>query len=249
MACRRSIRLTGWARNIIVLDLNMPGLDGYGVLSHLRSRPATAGIPVIVLTAKSDEDNEGAGVRAGRGDFLTKPFRARACRHGWRRCWADGAEARLEPTFESTSIDTYLCVPAGRDSRYWCCDARGGALSGSWETVHGTSSPAKRRCRRRCASCVKNGPEPARLYNVSRVEAFLQASDHEIVLIPVVRGVVEARAAVRHSGITIAPIGSRLRRRPQVRLARSAEALMTFCQSSGPGTRRWKRSAGMLAVV
>src|SRR5467141_669800 len=36
--------------DIIVLDLNLPGLDGYGVLSHLRSRPATANIPVIVLT-------------------------------------------------------------------------------------------------------------------------------------------------------------------------------------------------------
>src|SRR6185503_10139698 len=44
--------------DIIVLDLNLPGLDGYGVLSHLRSRPATANIPVIVLTAKGDEDNE-----------------------------------------------------------------------------------------------------------------------------------------------------------------------------------------------
>src|SRR5256886_1358232 len=41
--------------DIIVLDLNLPGLDGYGVLSHLRSRPATANIPVIVLTAKGDE--------------------------------------------------------------------------------------------------------------------------------------------------------------------------------------------------
>src|SRR5204863_344835 len=44
--------------DVIVLDLNLPGLDGYGVLSHLRSRPATASIPVIVLTAKGDEDNE-----------------------------------------------------------------------------------------------------------------------------------------------------------------------------------------------
>ena len=44
--------------DIIVLDLNLPGLDGYGVLSHLRSRPATAAIPVIVLTAKGAEDNE-----------------------------------------------------------------------------------------------------------------------------------------------------------------------------------------------
>src|SRR5436309_3872872 len=64
--------------DIIVLHLNMPGLDGYGVLSHLRSRPATADIPVIVLTAKSDEDNDVREFEMGADDFLTKPFRARA---------------------------------------------------------------------------------------------------------------------------------------------------------------------------
>ena len=64
--------------DIIVLDLNLPGLDGYGVLSHLRSRPATASIPVIVLTAKGDEDNEVRVFELGANDFLTKPFRARA---------------------------------------------------------------------------------------------------------------------------------------------------------------------------
>ena len=64
--------------DIIVLDLNLPGFDGYGVLSHLRSRPATAGIPVIVLTAKGDEDNEVRVFELGADDFLTKPFRARA---------------------------------------------------------------------------------------------------------------------------------------------------------------------------
>jgi DNA-binding response OmpR family regulator len=66
------------APDIIVLDLNLPGLDGYGVLSHLRSRPVTAGIPVIVLTAKGDEDNEVRVFELGADDFLTKPFRARA---------------------------------------------------------------------------------------------------------------------------------------------------------------------------
>jgi type II secretory ATPase GspE/PulE/Tfp pilus assembly ATPase PilB-like protein/ActR/RegA family two-component response regulator len=64
--------------DVIVLDLNLPGLDGYGVLSHLRSRPATADIPVIVLTAKGDEDNEVRVFELGADDFLTKPFRARA---------------------------------------------------------------------------------------------------------------------------------------------------------------------------
>jgi CheY-like chemotaxis protein len=64
--------------DIIVLDLNLPGLDGYGVLSHLRSRPATSTIPVIVLTAKGDEDNEVRVFELGADDFLMKPFRARA---------------------------------------------------------------------------------------------------------------------------------------------------------------------------
>ncbi len=63
--------------DIIVLDLNLPGLDGYGVLAHLRSRPATAKIPVVVLTAKGDEDNEVRVLELGADDFLSKPFRAR----------------------------------------------------------------------------------------------------------------------------------------------------------------------------
>ncbi len=66
------------APDIIVLDLNLPGLDGYGVLSHLRSRPATRDIPVIVLTAKGDEENEVKVFELGADDFLSKPFRARA---------------------------------------------------------------------------------------------------------------------------------------------------------------------------
>jgi type II secretory ATPase GspE/PulE/Tfp pilus assembly ATPase PilB-like protein/CheY-like chemotaxis protein len=66
------------APDIIVLDLNLPGLDGYGVLSQLRSRTATRNIPVIVLTAKGDEENEVRVFELGADDFLSKPFRARA---------------------------------------------------------------------------------------------------------------------------------------------------------------------------
>ncbi|MGD2136361.1 MAG: type II/IV secretion system protein [Gemmatimonadales bacterium] len=64
--------------DIIVLDLNLPGLDGYGVLTHLRSRPVTADIPVVVLTARGDEDSEVRVFEMGADDFLSKPFRARA---------------------------------------------------------------------------------------------------------------------------------------------------------------------------
>jgi type II secretory ATPase GspE/PulE/Tfp pilus assembly ATPase PilB-like protein/CheY-like chemotaxis protein len=66
------------APDVIMLDLNLPGLDGYHVLQQLRSRPATNRIPVIVLTAKGDEDNEVRVFQLGADDFLTKPFRARA---------------------------------------------------------------------------------------------------------------------------------------------------------------------------
>jgi len=67
-----------FAPDVIILDLNLPGLDGYGVLAQLRSRPATRDIPVMVLTAKGDEDNEVRVFELGADDFVTKPFRARA---------------------------------------------------------------------------------------------------------------------------------------------------------------------------
>src|SRR5690606_21907769 len=66
------------APDIIVLDLNLPGMDGYSVLKELRTRPATQKIPVIVLTAKGDEDNEVRVFELGADDFLSKPFRAKA---------------------------------------------------------------------------------------------------------------------------------------------------------------------------
>jgi type II secretory ATPase GspE/PulE/Tfp pilus assembly ATPase PilB-like protein/CheY-like chemotaxis protein len=66
------------APDVIILDLNLPGIDGYSVLAQLRSRPATREIPVMVLTAKGDEDNEVRVFELGANDFVTKPFRARA---------------------------------------------------------------------------------------------------------------------------------------------------------------------------
>jgi CheY-like chemotaxis protein len=66
------------APDVIILDLNLPGIDGYSVLAQLRSRPATRTIPVMVLTAKGDEDNEVRVFELGADDFVTKPFRARS---------------------------------------------------------------------------------------------------------------------------------------------------------------------------
>ncbi len=67
-----------FAPDVIILDLNLPGLDGYSVLTQLRTRPATRTIPIMVLTAKGDEDNEVRVFELGADDFITKPFRAKA---------------------------------------------------------------------------------------------------------------------------------------------------------------------------
>jgi type II secretory ATPase GspE/PulE/Tfp pilus assembly ATPase PilB-like protein/ActR/RegA family two-component response regulator len=67
-----------FAPDVIILDLNLPGIDGYSVLTQIRSRPATRTIPVVVLTAKGDEDNEVRVFELGADDFITKPFRAKA---------------------------------------------------------------------------------------------------------------------------------------------------------------------------
>ena len=64
--------------DLMLLDLNLPGVDGYTVLSQVRSREATRNLPIVVLTAKGDEDNEVRVLELGADDFLTKPFRARA---------------------------------------------------------------------------------------------------------------------------------------------------------------------------
>jgi type II secretory ATPase GspE/PulE/Tfp pilus assembly ATPase PilB-like protein len=66
------------APDALVLDLNLPRLDGYQVLTHMRARAATARIPVLVLTARGDEDSEVKVFESGANDFIVKPFRPRA---------------------------------------------------------------------------------------------------------------------------------------------------------------------------
>jgi len=66
------------APDAVVLDLHMAGLDGYGVLTRLRARPATASLPVLILTANDDEASEVRAFELGASDFLIKPFRASA---------------------------------------------------------------------------------------------------------------------------------------------------------------------------
>ena len=60
--------------DLIVLDLNLPVLSGTEVCRMLRSRPATAGVPIIMLTARTSEAERVSGLDLGADDYVTKPF-------------------------------------------------------------------------------------------------------------------------------------------------------------------------------
>ena len=61
--------------DLILLDLMMPGMDGYAVLERLRNNPATVDIPVIIVTALSDVDDEERGLALGAADYIAKPIK------------------------------------------------------------------------------------------------------------------------------------------------------------------------------
>jgi two-component system phosphate regulon response regulator PhoB len=62
---------------LLVLDVMMPGLSGLDVLKQLKQTPKTAGIPVLMLTARADEVDRIVGLELGADDYVTKPFSPR----------------------------------------------------------------------------------------------------------------------------------------------------------------------------
>jgi response regulator RpfG family c-di-GMP phosphodiesterase len=61
--------------DLVLLDVMMPGMDGYHVIAKLRENPATRGLPVIFITALAAEDDEERGFQAGAVDYITKPIK------------------------------------------------------------------------------------------------------------------------------------------------------------------------------
>ncbi len=63
--------------DLVILDLNLPVLDGIEVCRLIRSRPATAALPIIMLTARTGEADRVSGLDMGADDYVTKPFSLR----------------------------------------------------------------------------------------------------------------------------------------------------------------------------
>lgn len=62
------------AFQLFVLDVMMPHMDGFELLTHLRERPACAGVPVVFLTAKDEPFDRVSGLSLGADDYIAKPF-------------------------------------------------------------------------------------------------------------------------------------------------------------------------------
>ena len=80
--------------DLILLDVMMPGMDGYEVIGRLKADPATADIPVVFLTAKSLIEDEERGLKLGALDFISKP---------------------ISPPIVLTRVRTQLALKAARD--------------------------------------------------------------------------------------------------------------------------------------
>lgn len=63
--------------SLLILDLMLPGMSGLDVCRTLKADPCTAGIPIIMLTAKAEEVDRIVGLELGADDYITKPFSPR----------------------------------------------------------------------------------------------------------------------------------------------------------------------------
>jgi DNA-binding response OmpR family regulator len=62
------------APDLVILDVMLPGLDGWGVLERIAANPQTAGLPVIMLTVKDADADIVRGLEGGAVEYVTKPF-------------------------------------------------------------------------------------------------------------------------------------------------------------------------------
>jgi signal transduction histidine kinase len=96
---------------LVILDVMMPGLDGFDVLSGLRADPTTRQVPVIMLSARAGEEASVEGLLAGANDYVVKPF-ATAELTARVRTQLDAAHARSEAEAAVKARDEFVAIVA-----------------------------------------------------------------------------------------------------------------------------------------
>ena len=94
--------------DLVFLDLMMPRMDGWQVLEQLKSEPTTANIPVVVLTARTSEEDQMRGWGEGILEYLAKPFNPQRlvewAEQAMQPRTADASETRKERALEQLRL-------------------------------------------------------------------------------------------------------------------------------------------------
>jgi pilus assembly protein CpaE len=133
----------GWAAacdgepDLILSDVSMPGMDGYELVRTLRRHPATASIPVILLSANRGADDMVEGYRSGADDYVAKPVDVEVLRH---KIDALLRRAQPEPVAPPPALGRLVCVTS----------AKGGAgvttVAANLAVLLGRRTPSQRVC-------------------------------------------------------------------------------------------------------
>ena len=109
--------------DLVLLDLNLPGMDGLEVCRMIRKQSTTAHLPIIIVSARADEVDRVLGLEMGADDYMVKPFSlkelAARCRVALRRAAAGGGEAPQgyrDLNFE-VEFDSYIVRYRGDEVR------------------------------------------------------------------------------------------------------------------------------------
>lgn len=100
--------------DIVVLDVMLPGLDGFGVLRGMRARAPLP--PVLMLTARGDDDDRIAGLELGADDYLSKPFNPRELVARLRAILRRVSDLSAEP-MDALSLGTFTLEPTRLEVR------------------------------------------------------------------------------------------------------------------------------------
>lgn len=97
--------------DIILLDIGLPGIDGWETLSRLQSMQATAGIPVVIATAQGARDDVARGFSLGAMDYIVKPYSIEDLLAAFEAAFSWPASGRKRGDREGTTKETKRTSP------------------------------------------------------------------------------------------------------------------------------------------